>query len=141
MVSFWKSRMSALEGGEYALARKRLAFENRECGAYEAVSFGRIEEGGVDYAVGDGTDAYVGGCVDTYYLYVVAAEAACDLGGAYGHAVVVGIDEVYVGTGAEQGIECSGCVVLVPVAYDGAYEVAACGCELLCEAGVARFGG
>lgn len=86
--------------GQDGLPLVGLVLQNGERRADEAVPLRGIEERRIDDAVGHRPDADVGGGVNTYYLYVVASEAAGNLRRPDGHAVVVGIDEVRFGMDA-----------------------------------------
>lgn len=91
--------------------------KNIEGGAYQVVAFGGVYEGGVNLAVGDCLEADFGGTVDTYYIgvYAVTGER---IGGGYGHAVVVGVDDIDTGVGREEGIGLGVGVAVIPETGD-----------------------
>ena len=116
--------------------------ENGQGRADQLMPFGRVEEGGVDDAVGHGADADFGGGVDSDDLQVVHAAALGSPGGGHGHPVVVGIDGVRIGMAREQGVGDPVAVGVVPVAVSGAEQLhIAAGGDDLPEALLASDGG
>ena len=72
-----------------------LAFEYGKRCPDKPVALGGIEKSSVDHTVGHSFDAYLWSGVNAYDLHFQSA-AAGNVGGCYGHAVIVGIDHVCV---------------------------------------------
>ena len=98
------------------------------------MAFGGVEEGGVYHAVGDGADAYLGSGVDADNLYAVAAQTGGNLGGADGHAVVVGVDEVCLGMTAQQRVGHRFGLLPAPVGRGACHHGASAGAQPACKA-------
>ena len=82
---------------QYCLTAERLAFEYRQCCAYQSVAIGGIQEGGFDHSVGDCLYPYLGRSVDSDYLHFLQSVAVEYLGGPDRHCVAVGVYKVNVG--------------------------------------------